>query len=451
MKKIFKPSMYLIFIILACSIFAFASCGNANDTNTDTQEPEPAKYTVSYYNDTGTILLAQVKVSEGEAAVYDGTVPYKIPTQDTGYIFDKWVNAPASDVEVDLSSITSDVFVYAHFITTTEQHVITFMDYDGSILSVQTVFHCNPAVEPKVDSREGFAFAGWGTDISSIKEDVTVSAQYKREYHVTFKDFDGSILSEGIVLEGESAIAPEIPAREGFLFTGWDSDFSNVDKSITVTAQYDITMHTVTFKSPDGEIIEVVENVYHGFAVKEPQTDTAFFDWKEMRAYTFTGWSQDISMVTEDMVVTATYGESVSDPIIIIETCEAKRGETEIPVYMYLCGDFTMYGLSIEIQYDNELEITEDAINLRAGSLNVANQTTSKLDLANSTFEFCWSSGVPVSTDGRMSLFSFTFSIDKYADFGEYKISFLENTYFINDKLEKVTPFIASGAIIIVE
>ena len=58
-------------------------------------------------------------------------------------------------------------------------------------------------------------------------------------YTVVFKDWNGTILSEQTVSEGTSATAPTNPSREGYNFIGWDTDFSNVTSNLTVTAQYE--------------------------------------------------------------------------------------------------------------------------------------------------------------------------------------------------------------------
>jgi hypothetical protein len=57
---------------------------------------------------------------------------------------------------------------------------------------------------------------------------------------VVFKDFDGAVIgTPQTVGDGESAIAPEDPVREGYRFIGWDKDFSNVTGYLVVTAQYE--------------------------------------------------------------------------------------------------------------------------------------------------------------------------------------------------------------------
>ena len=56
---------------------------------------------------------------------------------------------------------------------------------------------------------------------------------------VTFVDWDGTILKTETVEHGHAATAPSDPTREGYTFTGWDVDFSNVTSDLTVTAQYE--------------------------------------------------------------------------------------------------------------------------------------------------------------------------------------------------------------------
>lgn len=58
------------------------------------------------------------------------------------------------------------------------------------------------------------------------------------KYTVTFKDYDGTILKEEVVQEGNSATPPANPEREGYTFTGWDTKFDNIKEDIVVTAKY---------------------------------------------------------------------------------------------------------------------------------------------------------------------------------------------------------------------
>ena len=56
---------------------------------------------------------------------------------------------------------------------------------------------------------------------------------------VKFLDWDGSVLSLQNINDGESATAPEEnPVREGYIFVGWDGDFSNVTSDMNITAVY---------------------------------------------------------------------------------------------------------------------------------------------------------------------------------------------------------------------
>lgn len=60
-------------------------------------------------------------------------------------------------------------------------------------------------------------------------------------FTVTFKDFDGTVLSTQKVEKGKGATAPADPKRENFTFAGWDKSFGNVTSDLAVTATYTTT------------------------------------------------------------------------------------------------------------------------------------------------------------------------------------------------------------------
>ncbi|MBQ1977541.1 MAG: InlB B-repeat-containing protein, partial [Ruminococcus sp.] len=123
---------------------------------------------------------------------------------------------------------------------------VTFVNYDGTVLSEQEVYINNSAVAPADPTRPGdennsYKFNGWDVDFSRVTSDMTVTATYLLQlpiFTVTFVDTDGTVLSTVEVEKGLSATAPVLEAREGKLFLGWDTDFSNVTSDLTVTAVF---------------------------------------------------------------------------------------------------------------------------------------------------------------------------------------------------------------------
>ncbi|MBO4668037.1 MAG: InlB B-repeat-containing protein [Bacilli bacterium] len=65
---------------------------------------------------------------------------------------------------------------------------------------------------------------------------------------VTFKDYDGSIIKQIEVKEGKKATTPVDPTRDGYRFTGWSpSDLTNITSDLEVTATYEIIEYTITY------------------------------------------------------------------------------------------------------------------------------------------------------------------------------------------------------------
>ena len=119
-------------------------------------------------------------------------------------------------------------------------YTVTFVDWDGTEIFTQEVEQGNTATAPADPIREGYTFTGWDVAFNNVQSDLTVTAQYEiNTYTVTFVDWDGTEISTQEVEHGSAATAPADPEREGYTFTGWDVDFTNVTGDLTVTAQYE--------------------------------------------------------------------------------------------------------------------------------------------------------------------------------------------------------------------
>ena len=195
--------------------------------------PNPIYYTVIFQDWDGTTLKTE-QVEQGKSATAPAT-----PVRE-GYTFKGW--------DKDFSNVQSDLTVTAQYEQNAPEpiyYTVTFQDWDGTTLKTEQVEQGKSATAPAAPVREGYTFIGWDKDFSNVQSDLTVTAQYEKNvpepiyYTVTFQDWDGTVLKTEQVEQGKSATAPATPVREGYTFTGWDKDFSNVQSDLTVTAQYE--------------------------------------------------------------------------------------------------------------------------------------------------------------------------------------------------------------------
>ncbi len=172
---------------------------------------------------------------------YAGKVVKPADPSKTGYSFKGWYldnDTFLQDWDFDNDAVgLSDVTLYAKWAI--NSYTVKFVDFDGKVLGAQSVNYGGAATAPANPARDGYTFTGWDKDYSKITGDLTVTALYKiNTYTVKFVDFDGKVLSTQSVNYGSAAVAPANPSRSGYTFTSWDKDYSKIISDLTVTAQY---------------------------------------------------------------------------------------------------------------------------------------------------------------------------------------------------------------------
>ena len=242
-------------------------------------------YTVTFVDKDGKTIKTD-KVEYGSAA----TAP-DAPAVE-GYHFTGW--------DKDFSNVKSDLTVKAQYAINV--YTVTFLDKDGKTLKTEKVEWGNAATAPEAPVVAGWTFAGWDKAFNVVKSDLTVQATYTQNpvYTVTFKDWDGSVITSVKVEEGKSAVKPDDPSREGYTFTGWDKKFDNVTSNLTVTAQYTINTYTVIFLDKNGNQIGEAQTVEWGQSAEAPEAP-------EVEGYNFSNWDKDFNSITSDLTVKAVY------------------------------------------------------------------------------------------------------------------------------------------------
>jgi len=121
------------------------------------------------------------------------------------------------------------------------KYKVSFLDWDGTELGEdQYIESGSAAVPPEDPVRDGYIFAGWNKSYQNITKDTIIMATYTSsgEIKVTFLDYNGTELSVQYAAAGGNAVAPPNPTRTGYTFSGWSDTFSNITEEKTIVAQY---------------------------------------------------------------------------------------------------------------------------------------------------------------------------------------------------------------------
>ena len=292
---------------------------NVTKNETVTATYTPNTYSVTLNPNGGTIV-------SGNVTQYTAGTGATLPTDvtKTGHTFAGWyANEDLSGNPV-LAIGTSEYGNKTYWAKWTVNTYSVSLRTNGGTVNrgnVTSYVYGNGATLPTDVTRAGFVFGGWWTqpDFSGDRAyyippdatgDKTFYAKWTNEYTVTFEDFDGTILKTEVVPSGGDATPPEDPVREGYDFTGWDGDYTDVTGDRTITATYAVKRLAVTFRDFDGTVIddgetENPQTVEYGSDAVAPTPPTH-------TGYTFDGWSRDFSNVTENIDVFALFSGSAN-------------------------------------------------------------------------------------------------------------------------------------------
>ncbi len=160
-------------------------------------------------------------------------------------------------------------------------------------------------------------------------------------YTVTFVDYDGTVLSAQQVMEGGSATAPSNPSRTGYTFAGWDRSFTNVTSDITVTATYTVNSYTLTiyYRYSDGTQAASAYTASYEYGAAYAVTSP------EIPGYTADITQVSGIMGASNVTCTVTYTANGSDTTTLLgdADCDGNVTFSDISVmYLYLIGQSTL-------------------------------------------------------------------------------------------------------------
>jgi hypothetical protein len=211
-----------------------------------------SSFTVDFVNYDGAELYTTTVV-QGETAFYKGEVPTRPQNESTTYSFIGWNKS--------LGNIQSNTTFIAQYTAKVRAYQARFLNYDDSLLDVESVFYGDTAVytgdkpeKPSTD-KATYRWNGWDKSLRNITSDTTFTAVFTENinnYTVIFKNYDGLTLYETTVAYGETAVfsgsTPIRPAegRNQYAFDGWDGLLTDITQNTVLTARFKSSARDVT-------------------------------------------------------------------------------------------------------------------------------------------------------------------------------------------------------------
>ena len=251
---------------------------------------------------TGTFTANSYKVTymldgelfKTEDVVFGATIPTPSAPVKEGYNFSGWGEVPATMPAKDI------VLNGSYTINKDNKYNVIYL-VDGVEYKRMQYAFMDAIVAEAEPAKEGYTFSGWSEVPETMPlHDVTITGSFTaNSYQLTYV-LDGKTFQSESVVYGTAIVAPEVPAKEGYTFSGWtDVPATMPAKDVTIEGSYSINQYTLTY-TVDGKEYKKVTLDY-GTAIEAEAEPT-----KE--GHTFSGWSEvPTSMPAKDVTITGTF------------------------------------------------------------------------------------------------------------------------------------------------
>ena len=145
--------------------------------------PTGEELTISIQPSNGGSVMLTWKGDGNDAVLPTKEVAYLVTPTD-GYFFDGWTGDVNSSDSKVLFELSGNMTVTANFSKAVEQpdtYTVTFQDWDGTTLKIETVNSGEAATAPEAPTRTGYTFTGWDQSFDVVTSDLVVTAQYTQK------------------------------------------------------------------------------------------------------------------------------------------------------------------------------------------------------------------------------------------------------------------------------
>ena len=282
----------------------------------------PAKFTVTFLNEDGSIL------SQEEYDYLTDAQDLKIPADPDkqgdaqfSYEFIGW--------DQDISKVIKDQTYTARFKETVNKYAVRFINADGETLQESELeYGTIPEYlsdSPKLASNAKFdyKFIGWDKELAKVEAKQKYTAQYDaiiKKYNLMLNVNNaeyGTVEGSGEYDYGSSVALKAIP-EYGYKFVKWSDGDERSERQIEITedrtleAVFEPMTFTVRFVDDDGTEILTADYEYL------TKTDDIVIPEKPVKqksdekTFEFQSWSPALKDVTSDIVYVATYKSTVN-------------------------------------------------------------------------------------------------------------------------------------------